>query len=49
MWDHTAYERKGLFPGGDDIYRETRYSRDTTTFTVVASILEENAKAAAAA
>ena len=42
MWDHTAYERKGLFPGGDDIYRETRYSRDTT-------ILEENAKAAAAA
>jgi len=50
IYDHAGKERKKLFPGGEDVYRETRYSRcdetrsfgvSTTTTTITKPQQEE--------
>jgi hypothetical protein len=39
IYDHSSHERKSLFPGGPDYYRETSYQRDEErqSFNIVAS------------
>lgn len=43
IYDHSGSERKGLIPGGPDVYRETRYARnhETQQFRVVHSPFEQ--------
>lgn len=42
IYDHSGRERKGLIPGGPDVYRETRYARnhEAQQFRVVHSPFE---------
>lgn len=47
IWDHSSRERKSLFPGASDVYRETNYVRHDTTQSFVADSLLETQSASA--
>lgn len=43
IWDHSGGQRKGMFPGAPDDYRETIYERDHVeqSYQVLHSIIEK--------